>query len=186
MLLRSIPVSSNVSWRAACREKHGRQQREQELRGEYGGALLDVSRDGWERLLTHKQPKRARADEYRDRRGRAKKGPLQPDEWAAPTTQATTHTRDDEGEVEETHAGDDAGDVAAAEAEFQLQGGDEGDIRGRNQFAARVISTLREQLVVDDIDFERVTGCRADPHERDEHNARVEQDLKQFLENKYN
>jgi hypothetical protein len=106
-----------------------------------------VSRDGWERLLTHKQPKRARADEYRDRRGRAKKGPLQPDEWAAPTTQATTHTRDDEGEVEETHAGDDVADVATVEAELQLQGGDEGDIRAQNQFGARLTSALGELIV---------------------------------------
>jgi hypothetical protein len=132
---------------AEAGEKHGRQQREQELRGEYGGALLDVSRDGWERLLTHKQPKRARADEYRTRRGEAKKGPLQPDEWAAPTTEATTRTRDDEGGVEETRAGDDAGDVAAAEAEFQLQGGDEEEIRAKNQLGARVTSASGELVV---------------------------------------
>jgi hypothetical protein len=73
----------------------------------------------------------------------AKKGPLQPDEWAAPTT----HTRDDEGEVEETRAGDDAGDVAAADAEFKLQGGDEEEIRARNQFGARVTSASGELVV---------------------------------------
>jgi hypothetical protein len=71
-------VSASNAAAADGGDQHGRKRREEELRGAYGGPLLDVTRDGWERLLTHKQPKRARADEYRDRPGEAKKGPLQP------------------------------------------------------------------------------------------------------------
>eukprot|EP01047_Picozoa_sp_COSAG01_P004288 COSAG01_NODE_140_length_24259_cov_41.225096_25_plen_247_part_00 len=148
-------------------EQSGRKRREQELRGEYGGALLDVSRDGWERLLTHKQPKRARADEYRDRRGRAKKGPLQPDEWAAPTTQATTHTRDDEGEVEETHACDDVADVAALEYE---PGGkyyrDEEAIRVRNEFfSSRESAEHWRRLGIAENDIDVMTGNPVEAHQ---------------------
>jgi hypothetical protein len=38
-------------------------------------------------------------------------------------------------------------DVATVEAELQLQGGDEGDIRALNQFGARVTSASGELMV---------------------------------------
>jgi hypothetical protein len=142
-------------------KKQGRQQREEELRRSYGGGLLDVDRAGWERLLTHRQPKRARADQYRARRGMQEKGPLQPHEWAAPTTEATTRTRD-EGEIEESHAGD-VSNVATLEYE---PGGRDEDIRARNvQLSARESAEHWRRLGIAENDIDVITG---NPVEDDE------------------
>ena len=142
-------------------KKQGWQQREEELRRSYGGGLLDVDRAGWERLLTHRQPKRARADQYRARRGMQEKGPLQPHEWAAPTTEATTRTRD-EGEIEESHAGD-VSNVATLEYE---PGGRDEDIRARNvQLSARESAEHWRRLGIAENDIDVITG---NPVEDDE------------------
>jgi hypothetical protein len=105
-------------------KKQGRQQREEELRRSYGGGLLDVDRAGWERLLTHRQPKRARADEYRARTGQPKKGVLQPHEWGAPTTQAPTRTQgDDECDDMQTMTGQESlGASTRGQFRFEAEG----------------------------------------------------------------
>eukprot|EP01049_Picozoa_sp_SAG25_P006146 SAG25_NODE_449_length_7908_cov_17.677039_3_plen_218_part_00 len=106
-------------------KKQGRQQREEELRRSYGGGgLLDVDRAGWERLLTHRQPKRARADQYRARRGQDKKGVLQPHEWDAPTTQAPTRTQgDDECDDMQTMTGQESlGASTRGQFRFEAEG----------------------------------------------------------------
>eukprot|EP01047_Picozoa_sp_COSAG01_P077045 COSAG01_NODE_13738_length_1542_cov_2.445599_3_plen_256_part_01 len=105
-------------------KNQGRQQREEELRRSYGGDLLDVDRAGWERLLTHRQPKRARADEYRARRGQDKKGVLQPHEWGAPTTQAPTRTQgDDECDDMQTMTGQESlGASTRGQFRFEAEG----------------------------------------------------------------